>query len=65
MDEEERRKKERRGEKEKRMKKIEANWTFYHLNPIVEAVLPNVFQNGSNSIQRAAPPEEPEPDPFF
>jgi hypothetical protein len=47
------------------MKKVEANWTFYHLNPIVEAVLPNVFQNGSNSIQRAAPPEEPEPDPFF
>jgi hypothetical protein len=39
--------------------------TFYHLNPTGEAVLPNVFQNGSNSTREATPPEEPEPEPFF
>jgi hypothetical protein len=32
--------------------------TFYHLNPTREAVLPNVFQNGSNSTREATPPEK-------
>jgi hypothetical protein len=27
--------------------------------------LPNVFQNGFGSIRKAAPPEEPEPEPFL
>jgi hypothetical protein len=39
--------------------------TFYNLNPIGEAVLPNVCQNGSNSTREATPPEEPEPEPFL
>jgi hypothetical protein len=39
--------------------------TFYHLNPTREAVLPNIFQNGSNSTREATPPEESEPKPFF
>jgi hypothetical protein len=32
--------------------------TFYHLNPTREAILPNVFQNGSNSTRDATPPEK-------
>jgi hypothetical protein len=27
--------------------------------------LPNVFQNGFSSIRKAAPPKEPETEPFF
>ena len=27
--------------------------------------MPNVFQNGSNSIKKAAPPEKSEPEPFL
>jgi hypothetical protein len=34
-----------------------------HLNSGGEAVLPNVFQNDSSSIRKAASPEEPEPEP--
>jgi hypothetical protein len=34
--------------------------TFYHFNLTGEAVLANVFQNGSNSTREATPPEEPE-----
>jgi hypothetical protein len=34
--------------------------TFYNLNPTGEAVLPNVFQNGSNSTREVTPPAEPE-----
>ena len=30
-----------------------------------EAVLPNIFQNGSNSTREAAPSEEPEPELFL
>jgi hypothetical protein len=37
---------------------------FDNLNPTGEVVLPNVFQNGFNSIEKAAPLEEPEPEPF-
>jgi hypothetical protein len=32
---------------------------------VVEAVLPNVFQNGFNSTEEAAPPEEPELELFL
>ena len=30
-----------------------------------EAVLPNIFQNGSNSTREAAPSEKPEPELFL
>jgi hypothetical protein len=35
--------------------------TFYNLNRTGEAVLPNIFQNGSNSTREATPSEESEP----
>jgi hypothetical protein len=38
--------------------------TFYYINRIGEAVLPNVFQNGSNSTKEATLSEKPEPEPF-
>jgi hypothetical protein len=55
----EKRKNKRRGEKRKKIIS-----TFYNLNP-TEAVLPSVFQNGSNSTREATPPAEPEPEPFL
>ena len=27
--------------------------------------MPNIFQNGSNSIRKTAPPEKSEPEPFL
>jgi hypothetical protein len=54
-------------QREKRKeKKTRALYTFYNLKSSGEAVLPNVFQNDSNSTRGAAPPKEPEPkpDPF-
>jgi hypothetical protein len=62
----ERRKKGEEKKKERRKKeKMQARaiLTFYNLNPTGEAVLPNVFQNGSNSTREATPPAEPEPEP--
>jgi hypothetical protein len=53
------RKNKRRGEKRKKIIS-----TFYNLNP-TEAVLPSVFQNGSNSTREATPPAESEPEPFL
>jgi hypothetical protein len=38
--------------------------TFYYLNPTGEVVLPNVFQNGSNSTREDIPPEESELEPI-
>jgi hypothetical protein len=66
----ERRKKERRKKKKKEKgedKKMQARaiLTFYNLNPTGEAVLPNVFPNGSNSTREATPPAEPEPELFL
>jgi hypothetical protein len=40
----------RKGKKEKYKSAIEI---FYNLNPTGEAVLPNVFQNGFNSIRKS------------
>jgi hypothetical protein len=45
----EKRKNNMRGEKGKMQARVIL--TFYHLNPTREAVLPNVFQNGSNSTR--------------
>jgi hypothetical protein len=57
------RKKEKgKGEKKKNERAI---YTFHNLNPLGEAVLPNLFQNGFSSIKKAAPPEEPEPETFL
>jgi hypothetical protein len=59
----ERRKKGEKKKKERRKKeKMQARaiLTFYNLNPTGEAVLPNVFQNGSNSTREVTPPAEPE-----
>jgi hypothetical protein len=65
-----RRREKRKKEKERRKKKkmlARVISTFYNLNPTGEAVLPNVFQNDSNSTREATPPAEPEsePEPFF
>jgi hypothetical protein len=61
---ERREKKKMRGEKGKKIQ-ARAILTLYHLNRTSEAVLPNVFQNGSNSTREATPPDESEPKPFF
>jgi ribosomal protein S8E len=52
----EKRKKNMRGEKGEMQARVIL--TFYHLNPPREAILPNVFQNGSNSTREATPPEK-------
>jgi hypothetical protein len=65
--EKERRGKERRGEKRRIFLKKSvgrAISTFYYINRIGEAVLPNVFQNGSNSTKEVTLSEKPEPEPF-
>jgi hypothetical protein len=51
--EEKKEKKKRRGENEKSARAIS---TFYNLNLTSEAVLPNIFQNDSNSTKEATPP---------
>jgi hypothetical protein len=59
-------KKEKRKREEKKEKmQARAILTFYNLNPTGEAVLPNVFQNGSNSTREATPTAEPEPELFL
>jgi hypothetical protein len=50
-------KKLQKGKKFLKKKNIgKGNFLFYNLNPIGEAVLSNVFQNGSNSTREATPP---------
>ena len=76
MDQEERekrkREKKKRGinkkkKKEEKRKKntMRGNLDIYYFNLTGEAVLPNVFQNGSNSIREAAPSKESEPELFL
>jgi hypothetical protein len=60
----ERKEREKRGEFFLKKSVGRAISTFYDINRIGEAVLPNVFQNGSNSTKEATPSEEPEPEPF-
>jgi hypothetical protein len=52
-----------RGKGKKRRKKMQGRemLTFYNLNRTGEVVLPNIFQNGSNSTREATPSEESEP----
>ena len=70
MDKERRRKgkekgKERRKKgKEKKEKKNKGNLDILQPQYNSEAVLPNIFENGSSSIREDAPPEEPEPELF-
>jgi len=67
--EKERKKNKRNGKKKK--KKMEKQGCYGHFifpmyfKQTKEAVLPNVFQNGSNSTREAAPPEESELQPFL
>ena len=64
----------RRQEKKGKIKgkeKIEKEGFYGHLifpmysKRLSETVLPKVFQNGFNSIRKAAPSEELEPEPFL
>jgi hypothetical protein len=57
---EKRKKKKRRGEKKK--KKNKGNLDILQPQYNGEAVLPNVFENGSSFTREATPPEELEPE---
>ena len=55
--------KERKKRKRKEKKK-KGNLDILQPQYNSEAVLSNIFENGSSSIREAAPPEEPEPELF-
>ena len=64
------RKKNKRNGKKKKMKMKKQGRYGHFIFPMYfkqtrEVVLPNVFQNGSNSTREAAPSEEPEPELFL
>jgi hypothetical protein len=55
-----------KGKKENEKQGRYGHFTFsMYFKQTREAVLPNIFQNGSNSTREAAPPEEPELEPFL
>jgi hypothetical protein len=56
--------KKRKGRKGKKRKKKKGQ--FRHFTTSIQQVkLLNVFENGFSSIRKAAPPKEPEPEPFL
>ena len=60
----EKEKERRKKGKEKKEKKNKGNLDILQPQYNGEAILPNIFENGSSSIREDAPPEEPEPELF-